>query len=96
MPHIHVTCAIIERNGLVLAARRSALMQLPLKWEFPGGKIRAGEDHLQRFLERYPSLLAGGRVRCSRAPPVATYCPGNVHPVSRRRIRQVVSGPSLS
>jgi len=44
MPHIHVTCAIIERNGLVLVARRSALMQLPLKWEFPGGKIRAGED----------------------------------------------------
>jgi len=44
MKHIHVTCAIIERNGLVLAARRSAFMQLPLKWEFPGGKIRAGED----------------------------------------------------
>ena len=44
MSHIHVTCAIIERNGLVLAARRSASMHLPLKWEFPGGKIRAGED----------------------------------------------------
>lgn len=44
MKHIHVTCAIIERNGLVLAARRSASMHLPLKWEFPGGKIRAGED----------------------------------------------------
>lgn len=44
MKHIHVTCAIIERNGLVLAARRSASMNLPLKWEFPGGKIRAGED----------------------------------------------------
>ena len=44
MNHIHVTCAIIERNGLVLVARRSASMNLPLKWEFPGGKIRAGED----------------------------------------------------
>jgi 8-oxo-dGTP diphosphatase len=44
MKHVHVTCAIIERNGLVLAARRSASMHLPLKWEFPGGKIRAGED----------------------------------------------------
>ncbi len=44
MTHIHVTCAIIERNGLVLAARRSASMHLPLKWEFPGGKIRKGED----------------------------------------------------
>jgi len=47
MPHIHVTCAIIERNGLVLAARRSASMHLPLKWEFPGGKIRVGEDPAQ-------------------------------------------------
>ena len=44
MKHIHVTCAIIERNGLVLAAQRSAAMSLPLKWEFPGGKINLGES----------------------------------------------------
>ena len=42
--HIHVTCAIIERDGLVLAAQRSATMSLPLKWEFPGGKIDPGES----------------------------------------------------
>jgi len=42
--HIHVACAIIEQDGLVLAARRSASMTLPLKWEFPGGKIEAGES----------------------------------------------------
>ena len=41
--HIHVACAIIEREGLVLSALRSASMNLPLKWEFPGGKIEAGE-----------------------------------------------------
>ncbi|MCM0081875.1 (deoxy)nucleoside triphosphate pyrophosphohydrolase [Geomonas sp. Red32] len=41
--HIHVACAIIERDGLVLAALRSASMNLPLKWEFPGGKIEEGE-----------------------------------------------------
>lgn len=41
--HIHVSCAIIERDGLVLAARRSAAMSMPLKWEFPGGKIDPGE-----------------------------------------------------
>lgn len=44
MKHIHVTCAIIERDGLVLAAQRSARMSLPLKWEFPGGKIDQGES----------------------------------------------------
>ena len=42
--HLHVACAIIEREGKVLAAQRSATMTLPLKWEFPGGKIEAGES----------------------------------------------------
>jgi 8-oxo-dGTP diphosphatase len=41
--HVHVTCAIIERDGLILAAQRSATMNLPFKWEFPGGKIDPGE-----------------------------------------------------
>jgi 8-oxo-dGTP diphosphatase len=41
--HLHVACAIIEQEGLVLAAQRGAMMTLPLKWEFPGGKIEAGE-----------------------------------------------------
>ena len=43
MPHIHVTCAIIERNGHVLATQRSSSMKLPLKWEFPGGKIESDD-----------------------------------------------------
>lgn len=42
--HLHVACAIIERDEKVLAAQRSATMPLPLKWEFPGGKIEAGES----------------------------------------------------
>jgi 8-oxo-dGTP diphosphatase len=41
---IKVTCAIIvDSNGLVFAAQRSEAMSLPLKWEFPGGKIEPGE-----------------------------------------------------
>lgn len=53
MKHLHVACAIIEQAGMVLAAQRSASMTLPLKWEFPGGKIEAGEgpeDCLRREL----------------------------------------------
>jgi 8-oxo-dGTP diphosphatase len=42
--HLHVACAIIEKEGKVLAAQRGATMTLPLKWEFPGGKIEAGES----------------------------------------------------
>ena len=41
--HLHVACALIERDGLLLAAQRSSLTSIPLKWEFPGGKIEAGE-----------------------------------------------------
>ncbi|MBJ6723993.1 (deoxy)nucleoside triphosphate pyrophosphohydrolase [Geomesophilobacter sediminis] len=42
--HLQVSCALIERDGAVLACRRSATMKMPLKWEFPGGKIEAGES----------------------------------------------------
>jgi mutator protein MutT len=42
--NIHVACAVIERNSLVLVAQRSAAMSLPLEWEFPGGKIEPGES----------------------------------------------------
>ena len=51
--HLHVACAIIIQKEKVLAARRSESMTLPLKWEFPGGKIEAGEtpaDCLKREL----------------------------------------------
>lgn len=44
MHHIHVACAIIKKDGLILATQRSASMSLPLKWEFPGGKLEAGES----------------------------------------------------
>ena len=40
---IEVTCAIIEHNNKVLITQRSAKMALPLKWEFPGGKIEKNE-----------------------------------------------------
>jgi len=42
--HLHVACAIIIHNGKILAAQRSESMSLPLKWEFPGGKIEPGEE----------------------------------------------------
>lgn len=41
---VPVVCALIERGGLLLLARRPAHKHLPLKWEFPGGKVEPGED----------------------------------------------------
>jgi 8-oxo-dGTP diphosphatase len=40
---ITVTAAIIEKNGLILAARRKAGSHLAGYWEFPGGKLEAEE-----------------------------------------------------
>ncbi|SDE77624.1 8-oxo-dGTP diphosphatase [Mucilaginibacter pineti] len=41
---IKVTCAlIVDEQDRVLAAQRSKKMSLPLKWEFPGGKIEPNE-----------------------------------------------------
>ncbi len=51
MRHIHVTCAIIEKDGKVLSTQRSEMMSMPLKWEFPGGKIHDGES-LEDCLKR--------------------------------------------
>ena len=44
MKTIPVTCAIIFHQGKVLVAKRSESMELPGKWEFPGGKIEDGEN----------------------------------------------------
>ena len=71
-PHLQVSCAIIERDGLVLAARRSATMSLPLKWEFPGGKIDPGEspeECLVRELREELRIL----VRLEQKLPVSTH-----------------------
>lgn len=46
MKTISVTCAIIYFDNKVLAVQRSATMSLPLKWEFPGGKIEPGENEI--------------------------------------------------
>lgn len=43
MNQIDVTAAIISRSDRVLAARRKPGLHLAGYWEFPGGKIEAGE-----------------------------------------------------
>ena len=41
---VDVTCAIIIDGGKVLVTQRSEVMKLPLKWEFPGGKLNPDES----------------------------------------------------
>jgi 8-oxo-dGTP diphosphatase len=43
LPLIEVSCAVIMAGDQVLVTQRSEHMPHPLKWEFPGGKLKPGE-----------------------------------------------------
>jgi 8-oxo-dGTP diphosphatase len=45
MKQIDVVAALILANGRVLAAQRPNRGEAALLWEFPGGKVEAGESH---------------------------------------------------
>ncbi len=45
LPHIHVVAAIVPRNGRFLLTQRLPGSHMGGYWEFPGGKIEAGETH---------------------------------------------------
>jgi 8-oxo-dGTP diphosphatase len=52
-PMKRVVAALIFRDGKVLVCQRTRHQTMPLKWEFPGGKIEEGEqprDALRREL----------------------------------------------
>jgi 8-oxo-dGTP diphosphatase len=44
MSTLLVAAAIIESGGRILLSRRKAEVPYPHLWEFPGGKVEAGED----------------------------------------------------
>lgn len=72
MRHLQVACALIEGDGRVLAAQRSAAMSLPLKWEFPGGKIGSGETPAEGLHRELREEL-GVEVEILRAMPPTTH-----------------------
>ena len=39
-----VVAAVIEKDGKLLVCQRTRHQTMPLKWEFPGGKIEEGEQ----------------------------------------------------
>jgi 8-oxo-dGTP diphosphatase len=43
-PHYCVVCALIEKDGKILAAKRNKNKSEGGYWELPGGKIRENED----------------------------------------------------
>jgi len=62
-----VVAALIVRDGKILVCQRTRHQTMPLKWEFPGGKIEEGEqprDALRRELDEELGIEAriGGEV----------------------------------
>jgi mutator protein MutT len=56
-----VVAAVIEKDGKLLVCQRTRHQTMPLKWEFPGGKIEEGEqprDALRRELEEELGIVA--------------------------------------
>lgn len=94
MSVIRVACGIILKDGKVLAAQRSEKMKLPLKWEFPGGKLQKGEteeDCLKREIKEELNILITIQYKLTPAqhdygdfqieliPFVAEYAEGTLH-----------------
>ena len=56
-----VAAALIWKNGKILICQRTRHQPMPLKWEFPGGKIEEGEqprDALRRELDEELGIAA--------------------------------------
>jgi 8-oxo-dGTP diphosphatase len=56
-----VVAAVIEKDGKMLVCQRTRHQTMPLKWEFPGGKIEEGEqprDALRRELDEELGIQA--------------------------------------
>ncbi len=80
---IDVTCAVIRNDeGLVLAVRRGPGMGNAGKWEFPGGKTRAGEDHEDCIIREIDEELGMDIVICGRLDDV-------VHDYGDKKIRLI-------
>ncbi len=63
MSPLDVVCAVIQRNGKILAAKRRPGGPTGGKWEFPGGKVKNGETPEQAVCREVAEELG-----CTVAP----------------------------
>jgi len=67
---MRVACALIEQDDKILAVQRSERMKMPLKWEFPGGKIHQGEPPEQCVVREVAEELSLQIAVVRPLPPV--------------------------
>lgn len=73
---IAVVAALIGRDGRLLICQRRADDRLPLKWEFPGGKVAPGESFEQALARELVEEL-GVSARIGREVYRTTYACGD-------------------
>lgn len=64
-----VTCAVIIKNGMVLAANRSEAVSHSGRWEFPGGKVREDESYEDCIVRRVHEELGLNIKVCEALTP---------------------------
>lgn len=57
-PRIVVVAGLVMRDGQVLIAQRTSAQSMPLKWEFPGGKVESGESPVDALMRELREELA--------------------------------------
>ncbi|WP_018477970.1 (deoxy)nucleoside triphosphate pyrophosphohydrolase [Pontibacter roseus] len=75
---IKVTCAIIEQYGRVLVTQRSESMSQALLWEFPGGKLEAGETEKSCLIREIQEELNLNITPSRRLTPVVQQYPDKI------------------
>lgn len=90
---VNVTCAIILKEDKILVTQRSERMNLPLKWEFPGGKLESGESDKECILREIQEELSiqvtiigklsnsihdYGQTKINLIPFIANYASGEI------------------
>lgn len=64
----HVVAALIMRDGKILICQRTKHQPMPLKWEFPGGKIEEGERPVEALVRELDEELG---INATIGPEVA-------------------------
>jgi len=94
MSPIPVVVGLLLRNGKVLMCQRSAQKIYPLHWEFPGGKVEAGEELVQALRRELKEELD---LEALSAEPwfeeVACYDNGMTYAITYFLVRDFVGEP---
>ncbi|MET9496456.1 (deoxy)nucleoside triphosphate pyrophosphohydrolase [Streptomyces sp. NPDC006552] len=92
-PTVVVAAALYDRAGRLLAARRSAPVELAGRWELPGGKVEPGERPEHALARELREELGVAAEPVDRLPGEWPLKPGYVLQVWRTRLRSGTPAP---